>query len=67
MGFYERAGNNRSNNKKIEYQGQTKTITEWADEYGLLPQTLRYRLYNRGMNMKEALTSPKLYGYNTRK
>ena len=59
--------NNRGNNNQIEYQGQTKTITQWAEEYGLSHQTLRHRLNKRGMTIEEALTSPKLYGYNTRK
>ncbi len=59
--------NNRSNNNRIEYKGETKTITQWSEQYGISHQTLRHRLNKRGMTMDEALTSPKLYGYNTRR
>lgn len=59
--------NNRSNNNKIEYQGELKTITQWAKEYNMSHQTLRHRLKKLGMTMEDALNSPKLYGYNTRR
>ena len=59
--------NNRGNNHIIEYDGESMTLTEWARRYGLSSQTLRHRLYKQKMPMDEALTSPKLYGYNTRK
>lgn len=59
--------NNRSNNNKIEYQGEIKTISQWAEQYGMSHQTLRHRLDKQGMTIEKALLSPKLYGYNTRR
>ncbi len=59
--------NNRSNNNRIEYKGETRTITQWAEHYGLSHQTLRHRLNTQGMDMETALTSPKKLGYNTRR
>lgn len=51
----------------ITYNGQTKTIAEWAREYGLLSGTLSYRI-NNGWPIEKAITQPlapkaRLYEY----
>jgi hypothetical protein len=38
--------NNKRNNVKIDYRGETKTIAEWARHLGICPKTFRYRLKN---------------------
>lgn len=48
--------NNRSNNLIVEFNGENKTIAEWANEYGLNYQTLRDRIYKSGWDIKTALT-----------
>lgn len=37
--------NNRTNNIKIEYLGQTKTLSEWSDYFGINFTTIRNRYY----------------------
>lgn len=51
---------NRKNTKVFEIDGITKTQSEWAKEYGMSVPALRARL-NRGMNIKDALTTPLKY------
>lgn len=46
--------NNRTNNRVIEFNGQRKTITQWAEEYGMSYRNLYYRLSN-GYTIKDAL------------
>lgn len=36
--------NNKRNNRKIMHNGETHTMSEWADIYGINPHTLRDRL-----------------------
>lgn len=46
--------NNRTNNHKVSYRGETKNISEWADQFGLD----MYRLYaaiRRGRTIEEVL------------
>ena len=50
--------NNRSNNRILEYNGQKKTITEWAKYCGLSYRNLYYRL-NNGYTIEEAIEKPK--------
>lgn len=47
--------NNKSSNTIIEYNGVSKTVTEWAKELNMRPQALFHRL-NRGWSIKRALT-----------
>lgn len=55
--------NNRSNNRKIEIDGEEKTIAEWSRISGVKPQTIRERL-ERGWNNKRAVfTVAKTSGY----
>ena len=46
--------NNTRRNKYIEYDGQCKTISEWAETLGISYDTLRWRL--RNWNIDKALT-----------
>lgn len=50
--------NNRSNNRILEYKGQKKTITEWANYCGLSYRNLYYRLKN-GYTIEQAIEKPK--------
>lgn len=42
--------------KSYEYEGQSKTISKWAEEYGINRATLAKRL-ERGIDMKTALST----------
>lgn len=46
---------NRRNNHYIEYNGQRKTLTQWAREVGLHPNTIRLRL-RAGWSTEKAFT-----------
>lgn len=48
---------NRSHNRIIEYQGERKTVSEWAEANGLTLATLRARLSN-GWALAIALSRP---------
>ncbi len=48
-------GNNKRSNAVFTIGGETKTVTQWAREYGINPTTVFSRLYN-GMDIVEALT-----------
>lgn len=50
--------NNRTNNRILEYKGQKKTITEWANYCGLSYRNLHYRL-NNGYTIEQAIEKPK--------
>lgn len=49
-------GNNRRNNRIIEFNGRSTTVATWAREYGLAKNTLLHRL-NSGWNIECALTT----------
>ena len=49
--------NNKSTNKKIDYNGETHTISEWSRIYNIKYATLRNRL-SRGMDFETAVTKP---------
>ena len=51
--FHEQM-NNRSNTIKLEYNGITKSLTDWAREYNIEIVTLRTRI-NRGWPIERAL------------
>jgi hypothetical protein len=44
----------RRSNRKITFRGQTKTVTEWAEEMGVSRAALGYRL-NAGWSIRSAL------------
>ncbi len=38
--------NNRTNNVRIDYKGENKTLSEWADTFNIPYQRLKLRYYN---------------------
>ena len=42
----------------FEYHGETKTLANWAREYGIKPGTLWYRLKIAGWDFERAITAP---------
>lgn len=48
---------NRRDNRRIEFNGQTKTLAEWCDITGLKRSTLQARVA-RGLTPEQALTLP---------
>lgn len=51
--------NNRSNTRFITYNGQTKTITDWADTLGINRRTLYSRLFIYKMPPQQAFSTNK--------
>jgi hypothetical protein len=56
----EEQGNNRRNNHRIEYNGETKTISEWTRVMGISFKVLAGRL-ERGWPVDVALTAPPFF------
>ena len=50
--------NNKRNNDKISYKGETKTQAQWARSLGMNASTLRKRLHGLGWSEERALTYP---------
>ena len=50
--------NNRRSNHLIEYNGETKTMTEWAECLGIKIGTLKDRLYRLNWPPEKALSTP---------
>lgn len=50
-------GNNRANNRRIEYNGVSKTLAEWADLLGVKYHLLKNRL-ERDWTVERAFTTP---------
>jgi hypothetical protein len=49
---------NKSNNKKISFKGETKTLAEWAESTGMKLGTLASRLSEYGYSPAAAITFP---------
>ncbi|MEY8517192.1 AP2 domain-containing protein [Lachnospiraceae bacterium 29-84] len=49
--------NNKQQSRKINYKGETKTITQWAKECGISRETIRDRI-NAGWSIEKALETP---------
>lgn len=49
--------NNKRNNRRVTYRGETKTLMQWARELNLNYTALVYRL-NRGWTPEQAFTEP---------
>src|ERR1700676_319378 len=47
---------NRCDNVVIRFRGRVQCLTAWAEELGIVPNTLNYRL-RRGWTIKRALTT----------
>lgn len=50
---------NKTNNRLITYNGETKTATEWAKDLGVRIEVITNRLDRGGWSIEEALTKPK--------
>jgi hypothetical protein len=50
--------NNKRNSRYLEYNGEVKTVKEWADELGLNYSTLYSRITTKGWSTEKALTTP---------
>lgn len=53
---------NQRKNHLLTHNGVTKPIAEWAEEIGLRPSTLHYRVTRGGMSDSEAVTTPRRHG-----
>ncbi len=49
---------NRRNTKFYEHEGVTKPIVQWAEEHGVEPNALTYRLLVKKMSFVDAVTVP---------
>ena len=50
--------NNRRNNHRITYNGETKTLSQWAEHLGMTYKMLEHRI-NRGWSVEDAFNIPK--------
>lgn len=57
--------NNKRNNVRLTFQGETLTQSEWARRTGLSKEVIHSRL-KRGWSIEEALTTPATVGRNQR-
>lgn len=53
---------NMRKNRLLTHKGRTQTLTAWAEEIGLVPSTLQYRLKQGGMTVDQALSTPRRAG-----
>lgn len=51
-------GNNKTTNHVIDFAGKKQTLTQWAREIGLSPDTLERRINKLKMPINKALTMP---------
>jgi hypothetical protein len=54
---YKEQNRNRRNNTKITVDGETKTISEWAEDIGVSVQAISYRL-RVGYSQEDAIKKP---------
>lgn len=54
----EEQGNNKCNNRMIEHDGKTMTISQWARELGVPMKNLHNRIVNLGWDIDRAFTQP---------
>lgn len=57
-GTAEDQANNRRSNRLIAYNGETKTLAQWAKSVGMSIGTLWSRLTTHGYSIEQALTKP---------
>lgn len=55
---YFQQANNRRSNTLLEFMGKTKTIAEWAKEYGKSQIIVRDRVFDLGWSVEDALKKP---------
>lgn len=53
---------NKSTNHLLEYNGEVKTLIEWAEIAGVRKDTFRRRIVNNGWTLEEAINTPNLRG-----
>lgn len=53
---HKKQQNNRTNNRYITYNGETKTLSEWCEKFGLKYSTLRHRLDNLHLPFEVAIS-----------
>lgn len=49
--------NNQSRNRRITYNGETRTLSEWSELVDIPYDTIKRRIY-QGWNVEKALTEP---------
>lgn len=54
----QRQNCNRRNNHLLEFNGQTKTVSDWSRETGIKQQTILHRINRMGWGTEKALTTP---------
>lgn len=54
---WKEQANNRTSNRHITYNGETKTLQQWAEQFDIKPNTISQRL-NSGWPIEQALTQP---------
>ena len=54
----KQSSRNRDYTKKITHNGETKPLTQWADEIGVMDRTLYCRIYVLGWPVERALSEP---------
>lgn len=59
--------NNKRNNRYIEHNGITKTLSEWAEHYGIKRVTLASRLDRQGLSFEEAINKEVRIGGHKKK
>jgi hypothetical protein len=57
----EQAHNQRKNHL-LTFGGETKALAAWAEQIGLAPSTLHYRLNQGGMTVAAAISTPRRSG-----
>lgn len=50
-------GKNKRNNVILEFNGEAKTVTDWASEMGIKRSTLNNRIFQYGWSVSDALTT----------
>lgn len=58
--------NNRCKNHLISFNGETKTLSQWADAIGIAQKTLRRRIVDKEWPIEKALTTPLQTQYRRR-
>jgi hypothetical protein len=56
-------GNNKRSNRRIEFNGETLTLSQWSRKIGVKPATLGFRLRS-GWPMSRAMSEPAVVGKN---
>lgn len=54
--------NNLRKNINLTVNGRTQTMAAWAEEMGLVPSTIHYRINQGGMSHEEAVLTPRRGG-----